>query len=57
MLRQDLDRHRSLEPRVPRLVDLPHPSCANRRQDLVGAEAGAAGKGHWAWGGLYDLAR
>ena len=39
--RQHLDRHRPLQPRVPRLVDLPHPARAERRQDLVGAETGS----------------
>ncbi len=35
---QHLDGHVALEPRVPRPVDLPHPSRAQRREDLVGAE-------------------
>ena len=39
--REDLDRDRALEPRVLRLVDLAHPARADRRDDLVGAEAGA----------------
>ena len=38
MLRQDLDRDRALEPRVSRLVDLPHPARADGRQDLVRPE-------------------
>src|SRR5260370_30926117 len=38
---QDLDRDRAVEPRVPGLVDLPHPAGADRRDDLVGAETGA----------------
>ena len=42
MRRQHLHRHRPLQPRVPRLVDLPHPARAERRQDLVGTEAGAS---------------
>jgi hypothetical protein len=44
---QRLDRHRSLEPRVPRLVDLSHASDAERRQDLVGAEAVAGRERHY----------
>ena len=46
MLRQDLDRHGPLEARVARLVDLSHPAGADRREDLVGAEAGARSEGH-----------
>ena len=34
------------EPRVLRLVDLAHPARARRREDLVGAEAGAGGERH-----------
>ena len=36
--RQDLDRDLAPEPRVLRPVDLAHPSGADRREDLVGAE-------------------
>ena len=36
--RQHLHRHRPLQPRVPRLVDLPHPARSDRRQDLVRTE-------------------
>ena len=43
MRRQHLDRDRPLEPRVARLVDLAHPARADRREDLVGAEAVPAG--------------
>src|SRR5687767_15790632 len=32
--RQDLDRHGPLEPRIARLVHLPHPARPERRQDL-----------------------
>ena len=46
MLRQHLDRHLPPEPRVPRLVDLAHPSRTERREDLVVAETGARGKRH-----------
>ncbi len=35
---QDLDRDVAAEPLVPRAVDLAHPSRAERREDLVGAE-------------------
>src|SRR5262249_30135261 len=46
MLRQDLDCNRALQPRVPRLVDLAHPSRANGREDLVGSESGAGRESH-----------
>ena len=39
--RQDLDRDRAPEARVPRLVDLSHPPGADGRLDLVGAETGS----------------
>ena len=45
MLRQNLDRDRALEPRVLRLVDLAHPSGADRREDLVGTETRTCGQG------------
>ena len=48
--RQDLDRDVAPEARVPRAVDLAHPSRADLREDLVGAEAGAGRDGHWAKG-------
>ena len=40
-LREDLDRHRAIEPRVARLVDLAHPAGAEGGEDFVRAEAGA----------------
>src|SRR6266542_2770663 len=43
---KDFDRHRPLQPRVFRLVHLPHPPRAKRRQDLVRAEACAGGESH-----------
>ena len=43
---QDLDGHRSIEPRVARLIDLPHPARADERDDLVVAQAGAGSQGH-----------
>ena len=45
-LAQDLDRHLAPEPRVERPVDLSHPSRAERRQDLVGAETSPDCQGH-----------
>ena len=45
--RQHLHRHRPLQPRVPRLVDLPHPAGAERRQDLVRAEPRARADAHF----------
>ena len=44
--RQYLHRHRPLQPRVLRLVHLPHPACAQRRQDLVGTQARAGRERH-----------
>ena len=44
--RQDLDRHRALQPRVPRPIHLSHPARADRRDDLVRSESGAGGKRH-----------
>ena len=40
--RQDLDRDLALQPRVARTIHLAHPTCAKKRQDLVGSEAGAS---------------
>ena len=37
--RHDLDRDVAPEPRVARAIDLAHPAGADRRHDLVGAEA------------------
>ena len=36
---QDLDRDRSIEPRVPRLPHLPHAAGSKRGENLVGTEA------------------
>ena len=47
--RQDLDRHRAVEPRVARPVDLAHPARAERRDDLVGAQAFPGREGHRRW--------
>ena len=44
VLGQHLDGDVASEPRVPRPIDLAHPARAERRQDLVGAEAGAGGE-------------
>ena len=41
-----LERHLSPEPRVPRPVHLPHSARANRRDDLVRAQAGPGCEGH-----------
>src|SRR6266498_3512917 len=38
MPRQDFDRDRAFKTRVSRLVHLPHPARAERRQDLVRTE-------------------
>ena len=45
---KDLDRDLARQPRVLRPVDLSHPSRADLREDLVGAEAGTGRDGHWA---------
>ena len=45
-VRQHLDRDVALEPRVPRPVHLSHAARAERRQDLVRAEAGARRESH-----------
>ena len=44
--RQDLDGHVAPEPRVPRAIDFAHTAGAERRDDLVRAEACAGGQGH-----------
>jgi hypothetical protein len=44
--RHHLDRHLSLQPRVPRAVNLPHPASAERRQDLVWAKPRTGFQGH-----------
>jgi hypothetical protein len=38
LLWQDLDRHVAVEIAVPRPVDLAHPPCAERSEDLVASE-------------------
>ena len=43
---QDLDGDLAVEPRVPGPIDLPHPARAQRREDLVGAEAVPGGERH-----------
>ena len=43
-LGQHLDRDDAIEPRVRRLVDLSHPTGADRREDLVRAETGTRGE-------------
>ena len=45
-LRQDLDRDVAAEFGVPRAIDLAHPARAQRREDLVRAEAGAGRQAH-----------
>ena len=45
-LRQHLDRDVAIQLPVARAVDLPHSARAQRREDLVGAEAGAGGERH-----------
>ena len=46
VLGQDLDRHVALEAGVAGAVDLPHPAGAERRDDLVRAEAVAGREAH-----------
>ena len=42
---EDFDRDGAIEPRVPALVHLAHPTFANLDDDFVNAEAGAGRKG------------
>ena len=44
--RQHFDGDRAIEPRVAGRVDFAHPARAERREDLVGAEARAGGESH-----------
>ena len=44
--RQDFDRDDTLESRVARLVDLAHPTGAERRQDFIRSESGSGGERH-----------
>jgi len=46
VVRQYLDRDGALQPRVPGLVNLTHPSRTQRRFNLVGSEFHAQGEGH-----------
>ena len=46
--RQDFDRDLSREPRVSRPVHLPHPARAEQSEDLVRAELGPGGEGHFS---------
>src|SRR5690606_38827709 len=46
MRRQDLDRHGPPQARVVGLIDLSHPTGANRPGDLVGTEAGPGWERH-----------
>src|SRR6266545_2956153 len=50
MRRKDLHRHRALQPRVLRPVDLPHPAGAHRREELVGTETRAGSERHLFFG-------
>ena len=46
---QDLDRHVAPEPRIARAIDLAHAAGAERRDDLVRAEADTRSQGHRGW--------
>ena len=46
--RQHLYRHRAIEPRVARSVDLTHPARAEGGLDFVGAESSAGAEGQTA---------
>ena len=54
-LGQDLDRDVAIQLRVARAKDLAHAAFADRRSDLVDAEAGAGSEGQSA--GLYGWSR
>ena len=43
---KNLDRHLAPQPRVPRAIHLSHAARAERREDLVGAEAGTCSECH-----------
>ena len=43
---QNLDRDGAIEPAVFRAIHLAHAARAERRDDFIGAEAGAGGKAH-----------
>ena len=45
-LAEHLDHDLAAEPAIVRCVDLAHASGADRREDLVGTEAGSGGDGH-----------
>ena len=45
---EDLDRHLAPQPRILRPIHLPHPPRADRREDLVRAEARPGGKRHFS---------
>ena len=45
---QHLDGHRAIKPRVAAAINLAHATSAERRDDLLRAEAHAAGQGHRA---------
>jgi hypothetical protein len=45
-LRQDLQRDLAVEPRIPRAIDLPHPACPERAEDLIRAEPSTSGEAH-----------
>jgi hypothetical protein len=47
LVRQNLDRHVSSEPRVFRFVKLSHPARAEGSENLVGAEADTGRKAQW----------
>jgi hypothetical protein len=43
---KNLDCYGAIKAGVTRLVDLPHAATSEKRQDVVGAEAGTWGDGH-----------
>ncbi len=45
-LRQDLQRDVTIQPRIPRAIDLAHPAFAELGEDLVGSDLGSRGKRH-----------
>ena len=48
-VRQDFERDIAIELRVASLIDLSHPTFADRRSDFVHAEAGTRGEGQMMW--------
>jgi hypothetical protein len=51
MCGKDFSDNGSVETSVPSLIDLPHPTRADHREDFVGADSGRRDEAHWRWSG------